>query len=772
MGNENSKNFTKSDFNENSDIRIHNFFYSNNIISVDTTIWIPFEEGINDFLEYQYSNYLKDHSIETIIGNPPEYHIDFEKMIQIDSKNNSKKSILREKSCNIFNLVRFNKFQSNFINDNQRLVYHKYYKDLDAIKDCSGFVHKIFTIFEEMPIEIFYLEKIKIFQDKEISNYEEFIKYLKIEIKNLSKTSIFQNKKYFYGYDSFLDNIKKETFYETILRMYTIEGFLYKELNRVLRNYKYYYEEKNFKNYVKKFIKLLNNDDDELKKISFYYVSLIAAFTYYSEISFQSLIEKDLIKNETNRLNIYRCGLISKEEIKRYEHVKKNNQYHQIFEFISATLNKNQAELYLVNNEEFDKFKVLYIFDIPINQANCYSPVIYLGDFSVFPNEREILIKSGSYLKIEKIEKVDEMYYIYQKVLSFGWIGYCEYLENDFNGFFLEFGYKCDLGNKSVNDMKNLVKGLSKAQYLYEFNLKYTKLGNGNAECIKILSDFIEKNEIISNLNLNSNDLGNGKVENIKILSEALSLNQSIFALHLEDNGLGMGNVENIKNITEIFMKNKKILSVNLMGNILEKYKSENIKLLSDALAINQTIKTLDLNHNGMGKWDSKSMSYFADALANNQNIINLNLTSNFLGVGKQESIKILAEALQKNKSITNLTMNYNKLGNGDIENIRNISEFIKNNQSITFFDLSYNDLGQGKVENFKLLVEALGNNKFIKTINLNGNDLLSGNLNYFKILAEAMKNNDSLTTINIGKNFNLGYYKLDFNFPKQIEIR
>ena len=93
-----------------------------------------------------------------------------------------------------------------------------------------------FSIIKDKFIEIDIPESLFIFNEKKIENYENWIVSLKNQIDHLGEISEFQNKEHPYKYEDCLKNISMENIYPKMIKMYTKECFLYKEINKILRN--------------------------------------------------------------------------------------------------------------------------------------------------------------------------------------------------------------------------------------------------------------------------------------------------------------------------------------------------------------------------------------------------------------------------------------------------------------------------------------------------------------------------------------------------------
>jgi len=461
--------------------------------------WTPYDEGDCQFLEKCYQIFLKDKSKEEVtLGQPPEYKINFKHWMQINIQDRFRqRPIKRDLPSNMQNIVRFNRFNVDVIHENQPNMNILNNGENDSYAENvlkKGYVTKLFRIIPEKPIEILIPEKLDFFKSiekpktykyfkeeevDEITNFGEFLFSLHNEINDLSKYSEFQKKQNPYDYKEWLNKITKENFYE----VYTEEGFLYREINKILRNF----------------------NNNEFPLICYYYTSLIAAITYYSQQSFENM-KNDKIMNEGEiYLNLYRGGGISENEIKAYEMNKDSLIIRQYFEFMSTSFNRKKAEAFIKISKS--KNKALYIIEVPNNVKSFGNTVVYLGNLSVYEDERECLIKSGSLLKIENITKNNEgIFIVKSKLMSGGYKGFCEYLEQDYKGEILDLSHN-NLGNLDIDKITSLSNALMKNKTITTLKLSDNKLWwhDANTKNVKILAEALINNKTITTVNMSRN---------------------------------------------------------------------------------------------------------------------------------------------------------------------------------------------------------------------------------------------------------------------------
>jgi len=444
----------------------------------DNATWSPYYEGDNAFLNVQYQLFLKNPKTETTLGNPPRYQIDFYNWVQININDKFRQRPIKRRNS-LFNIIipRFNRVDSNALLNNVPKVNLMEEKELAQKK---GMMKIKFAIIKNQDVEIEISEKIFELENKIIKNYENWIFDLKNEISNLGQISLYQNKEHPYKYEDFLKNLSQENFYSKMIRMYTKEGFLYKEINNLLRNC----------------------HKNSFQNIYIYYISLMASLRYYSQTSIHSLEMDGYVQKDMEKLVLFRGSGISENEIKMYEKDKDKRLVRQMLEFISTSVEKANALKFLdLSNAEI---KALIQIEIPIDKLYLNKcPLCYIGDLSEFKNEKECLISSGAFMKVEEVTKITEkIYEINLRIIEWGWKDFGKYIEEqeENEGSKINLALN-NLGKIHVNDMKKLVQALGKSKNR-SLNLFGNDLGSGNPKNSKYLSESLMKNQNLTSLNV------------------------------------------------------------------------------------------------------------------------------------------------------------------------------------------------------------------------------------------------------------------------------
>jgi len=480
------------------------FFWRSDPNSWSSTLdatWSPYDEGDGNFLEEEYQKYQRNTQIITTLR---KHKIDFKNWLQININDTTKqRPIKRAFPSDVFDIIRVHRFEQDFLSTAMQPKIEKMEKVKVLFK--SGIDKIDFAILKDKKVQIEIPQNFFIFKTPSIENYQNWLASLRNEVENLAKISIFQSTEHPLTYEEEFMNISPENFYYRMIKMYTREGFLYNEINDVLR--------KGHKN--------------QLQNIQFYYLSLMASLRYYSEHSIKALTRDNYLKKGQYRIMLYRGGGISENEIKEYENGMTKLMIRQMTEFVSTSLNQKISEGFLSRSTA--KIKALHFIDVPVTGRKAEeSPVIYIKDYSAYESEDECLILSGALLKIERIQKISQdRHHVFLRAINWGWIN------------FEIWGYK------TFEDpiLRHKNNG--------ELDLSKNRLGNIDEYEFKEFSAFLWKTKEITELLLAKNDFGSGNVENMKYFIEGLAKNQSIKTLNLSKNDFGFGNVENIKLFSE-----------------------------------------------------------------------------------------------------------------------------------------------------------------------------------------------------------------------------
>jgi hypothetical protein len=678
----------------------YKFFWKSNLDpdkKDDIPQWTPYEEEDNIYLEYFYQQkqeYAK-------IG---DYIINFKILMQYHQKDTwRQRKIQRANPDEVDFIYRKSRFNTeNFLNnfketDIEKISLNQKTQRIGKIEisvKCSNIYSEINNKYTAIYFNVLPGNEIKILL------LNSFLKELTINLKEMDIKSLRKNlNKELYLYadsinryniykNKYLVNLDENNFCAYILKMYTEEGFLYRVVNKILR-------EKDLK---------------EFKRIQCYYICLLAAFEHSSSLANKKILTDPytpyhIINNikQNNKLFIYRGTLITEKEIKYFQ---TNPTCIRIYnEFLSCSMDKNTANCFAANC--FIELEL----DFEINAVNNYFTFLN-SDLTVFKGEREILLKSGVIIHINSfhrnIEKHGPQYIIKGKVISFN---EQELFTCVFKGFNDEILYIEDnsIGSNPDN-MKYLSEALKENKSITTLDLCNNSTAS-NPDNMKWLSEALKENKSITTLNLQWSSIKSNS-DNMKHFSEALKKNKIITTLYLYNNSIG-SNPDNMKYLSEGLKENKTITTLNLYNNSIGP-NPDNMKYLSLALKENKTITTLDLGSNSIGS-NPDNMKYLSDALKENKTIMTLNLGSNFIGLNP-DNMKYLSEALKVNKSITSLDLGGNSIGSNP-DNIKCLSEALKYRKTNTTLDLNDNKIGLNK-DNMDYLSEALKENKNIK-INL-----------------------------------------------------
>jgi len=628
--------------------------------------WTPYDLEDELKLKLGYQQYLIENKKNFIdLKYPQDHFIDFSKMLQINKHNpNLKRPVKRSHSklvTNVFRISRFD-YQEVYPNIHFDLIPQQYLNDNDFksfLKNTNSLKSKkinkiIFNVFPECSYELEIEERLCFFDDQSIIDISlQKIKSILIdEMGNLGKELGYltiENSQI--EYKSHIDKIEDcKTFYQKIIYMYIMEGYLYKTMNKFLRNYE----------------KL------GLEKIKYFYICLLASFQYFSQ-------NTKIPQNED--LIIYRASLCSEDEFKKCENLNLSNFICIFKEFLSTSINPEIANSFFDKDEDYNiqnTKKLLWEIRIPkeliINEPSNFADI---SKFSQFSWEKEILIRSGAIIQIDQIHpytqqieaKTIEYSNKYKKICTLK-----SFSQTSFIPISLDPSIKTlDLSNNNlgVNEiniiyLREALVNNNSIQYL---DLSLNKLG-ANEKNMLNLKEALEKNNSIKKLTLTRNQLG-GNDKNMLYLKEALEINNSIQTLNLENYVLG-ANENNMLYLKEALEKNNSIQILYLGYNYLGANEN-NMLYLKEALEKNNSIKELYISANELGL-NENNILYVKEFLEKNISIQKLSLKYNNLG-GNENNILYLKEALEKNNSIKELNIE----GNNLLENEKNILKIFKN---------------------------------------------------------------------------------------------
>ena len=200
-------------------------------------------------------------------------------------------------------------------------------------------------------------------------NFNELIVEITRELKEVA--NLLNHDEMFESYNlKHLTQMNYTNFYHLIIMIYTEEGFVYRTINKILRDKQY----------------------DEFWKMKYYYFSLLysleKAYEEDKSITFESL---------------YRGMKLKEEQIKFYKALKEG-QMIMFNEFLSTTYNKDIALKYAKNLDEYVPGSCLFEIKIPENEN---LRIALIEDHSQFKHENEVLLSSGSILKFDSFNNAD-----------------------------------------------------------------------------------------------------------------------------------------------------------------------------------------------------------------------------------------------------------------------------------------------------------------------------------------------------------------------------
>jgi len=248
-------------------------------------IWTPFDLEDECILRKAYEIYLDDKTKSKVdLKDPADHFVDFSKMLQINKNDeNRQRQVQRCNPKKVTNIVRINRFDTPLLlgenkvkldiiekltldNSECKSFFNNNKKEInDKIKKINKIIFKVFPVF---PCEVEIEEELSFFPDKSVINIsmKELKKILIEEISNLGKECENENNNNKLSsleiYSQKIEEISNfQNFFENIVFIYTLEGYLYKKLNENLRTY----------------------NKIAFKKIKYFYTCLLASFQYLSK---------------------------------------------------------------------------------------------------------------------------------------------------------------------------------------------------------------------------------------------------------------------------------------------------------------------------------------------------------------------------------------------------------------------------------------------------------------------------------------------------------
>jgi len=393
------------------------------------------------------------------------------------------------------------------------------------------------------------------------------------------------------------ENIEKiidhKTFFETMVFIYTIEGYLYKKLNNYLRE----------------------NNKLEFEKIKIYCISLLASFQFLSQNN---------TLNQDEDMVVYRASRCSDEELQKFQNSPKI--FPLFKEFLSTTKDCKVARELIEkdDNKDLNYKKIFWEITIPKflikNESHNFADI---SKHSQYKNESEILIRNGAIIETKSIRP---------------------YLENERNKENRNSGIvkiTCTLRSFSNCFRNKLNQIISIDPSINEFNFEKINI---NEENTQYLRGAFENNTTITCLDLESKNLG--EIENSMLyIKNFLKYNDSVKILNLSKNNLGKKESD-MQYLKEILSNNCSIKELNLKSNNLGSNK-KNILNLKEALLNNNSIQILNISFNNLNEHSEENLQNLKEALINNKSITDLNISNNRIDFYVENK---LMEIIKKNK--------------------------------------------------------------------------------------------------------------------------
>jgi len=670
-------------------------------------IWVPYDLEDQCILIAAYKKYLENNSLnEVSLKDPSDHYVDFKELVQINKNNSKKKRPIQRCHPNIItNIFRINRFYTH-LNSNikadfieKKTLTSSYFSDpiktffKNSKEEKTRKINKIyFKVFEEFSCELDIEEQLCFFEDETIINvsFEKLKSIIIFEIRDLGGESQLDSAKKYISHIE--DNTDYKSFFQKIVHIYTLEGYLYKNVN----------------DYLRKLDKL------GFEKIKYFYTCLLASFKYFS-LNNKLDKDKDLI--------VYRASKCLEEEFLEYNKQGNSNIVRIFKDFISTSSDPEVAISFFTKLDPSMKefFWEITIPKVLIEQeAHNFADI---SNYSNFKNEKEILIRSGVIIQIDKI------------------IPYTEEIDGKIIEYPNKFKKICTLKSFSLASFYKLI---SIDPSIKTLDLKEIKIGEYQNNMLYI-KEVLENNNSINTLELRVNKLGSNE-KNMLHLKEALEKNNSIQDLGLYANNLGY-NENNMYYLKEILIKNKTIQKLGLYNNDLG-INENNILYLKEGLANNNSIQLLYLGRNDLGRYEN-NMLYLKDGLAKNNSLITLGLYGNNLGIN-EKNMFYLKEGLKINKSVQKLYLGGNRLGE-NVNNMLYLKETLEVNISIQEVYLAENNLGINE-NNMLYLKDALENNNSIQILELQDNQL-GGTENNIIYLREALEISNSIKILDLRDN-------------------
>jgi len=736
---------------------------------LDNNPWAPYDledqiEILKSYSVFESKNKSEEYSIHNL-QRPSEYLLNFSLNIQIHQKDNFRiRKVIREFPNNFSFIKRndrfynYNNIDQDVNNDNKRKykLYQMGFLTYDNLSECrfsnKQDINQSLNIKYRLNFGDFNQETILKSEMKENKSLEydfEIIEGLSIKISlnqniynintNVSNQKILENL----NFENLINSIKDEitylgdkmnkkksaiyynyklslmenniNFFEKFLNLFTLEGFLYKTYNEILRN----------------------EENDELKKIKYLDLAFKVCFKYLSlnekyskvnnnkyNITFPN--NNNIIKSNTNDIVIY--AIINEDEIidiEKNNNLKDEKGYRILKERSKDDSNKKIIPIIRIagylstqtNEESIKKFlnldykyeiEYLHVIKIPEYMIKYESDnFLSLESISEFKNEKEILLKENSFLIIDetkKYEGYDNKYIRYCTLISLTIRSYLNLILHN-NNFSkkknIKINKELNLSNNRefLSDNHNV---LYLENYMLKENEKINVINLSNNQ-IGITNKFfknkdinsIEKNNLSSNIDTNNIDenhnnfyINNQDIDKLieenfrifKFIGKIFSKkNFNLITLNLSHNLIGL-NFENMNSIRDIIFESETIKELYLGGNFLGRF-PDNMRIIKEIFSNKKiNLEYLDLSKNNFD-FDIQNIIYLRDGLIENPKLKEINLTNNMLGANLK-NLEIIQEIFEENTNLTMINLSKNKLGIF-VENVITLKKIILNNRNL-----------------------------------------------------------------------------------------
>jgi hypothetical protein len=605
--------------------------------------------------------------------NPPsslEVNIPFEE-VDIKLKENVKKTTTLNKILTFFGRppIDLDLFKTEFSLIDKRFEHiGDFCPDiLKTIGDLRRFLNEQITFIETMNYNSKLEARLKDIPKEEQPKFRK--KFEKDFLDNLNR------------YDTkYIQKMSKDNIGELIVKMYTFQGYLYMNLNALLRS-------ENF---------------GDLKMIGFYYFLLQAAIAYYSKFNNLSSV-----KDKDGHFIVYRGSNYPESYIDTLLSTYQSDPRFIMFrEFISTSTDIERAKYFMKNT--------LLQFELPMN-TNELNYFALVKDVSDNGYEKEILISTSCIFEIINIRKIQGKYLIKLKYVTNH-----RYIESIMKG--LDKSGNLDLNDMMYNSTtleKILSSLITNGNNLRKIDLSNNKFSSEN---INKLIEVLINSKNLQQLRLRDCNL---RDSGVGYISTQLSKHPrgGLINLDLTNNNLS---INGIKYLCQWLLEEKSLKVLNLSQNYLD---DKSCECLVNTILNSNTLEELYLDYNNLGV---EGVKLIVNALVNNQTLKLLDLSQNFSGwMVKHQGVlpinifgdvcdSLLAKSMLIKGHEENLLDPYDEMLDA-IKASEYISELIEKNTKLEVMDLSSNRFGNTGLNN---ILKALEMNKTLISVDLSNNDL------------------------------------------------